>query len=111
MAAMEEKPRSLLPCIQSMLVPMFIMRVVVVAAMLLPVPIPSVLMVRWIVSDGKNNTDGRTNWALSALCSVAISASISLVAIKFFWSWLDRRCDVIYIGISHGVFASVAARR
>ena len=44
-----------------MLVLMFIMRVVVVAAMLLPVTIPSVLMARWMVSDGINYTDGRTN--------------------------------------------------
>ena len=61
MAAMEGMSRSLLPCIQSMLVLMFIMRVVVVAAMLLPVTIPSVLMARWIVSDGKNNTEFCTN--------------------------------------------------
>ena len=53
MAAMEEMSRSLLPCIQSMLVPMFIMRIVMVAAMLLPVTIPNVLVARWIVSDGK----------------------------------------------------------
>ena len=34
---------------------------VMVAAMLLPATIPSVLMARWIFSDGKYNTDGRTN--------------------------------------------------
>ena len=61
MAAMGEISRSLVSFIQLMLVPMFIMRVVMVAAMLLPATIPSVLMARWIVSDGKNNTNGRTN--------------------------------------------------
>ena len=61
MAAMEEMSRSLLPCIQSMLVPMFIMRVVMVEAMLLPVVNPSVLIARWIVSEGKYNTNGCAN--------------------------------------------------
>ena len=55
-----------------------------VAAMLLSATIPSVLMARWIVSDGKNNTDGRTNLALSALGNIAICASISLVVTQIF---------------------------
>ena len=50
---MGEMSRSLLRCIQLMLVSMFIMQVVMVAEILLPASIPSVLMARWVVSEEK----------------------------------------------------------